>query len=131
MAVSRQVDQHGRHEHSPRGPAAASACQGRASPTPIGELKMVYRHADGLAERGHEVTVAHPRHPVRHPDGPRPRTVTPSTPEGADPHPWCRLRLNDVVCVCVSEVRVPGDPGQPGPDLAIDVAELIWEPIAD
>ena len=26
MAVSRQVDQHGRHEHSPRGPAAASAC---------------------------------------------------------------------------------------------------------
>ena len=64
---------------------------GRASPTPIGELKMVYRHADGLAERGHEVTVAHPRHPVCHPDGPRPRTVTPSTPEGADPHPWCRL----------------------------------------
>jgi glycosyltransferase involved in cell wall biosynthesis len=63
---------------------------GRASPTPIGELKMVYRHADGLAGRGHEVTVAHPRRPVRHPDGPRPRTVTPSTPEGSDPHPWYR-----------------------------------------
>src|SRR5712692_1862617 len=39
----------------------------------------------------------------------------------------CR-RLNDVVCVCVGEVRDPGDPGQPGPDLVIDVAELIWEP---
>jgi glycosyltransferase involved in cell wall biosynthesis len=35
--------------------------------------------------------VAHPRHPVRHPDGPRPRTVTPRTPAGADPHPWYRL----------------------------------------
>jgi len=63
----------------------------RASPTPIGELKMVYRHADGLAARGHEVTMAHPRHQVHHPDGPRPRTVTPGMPEGADPHPWYRL----------------------------------------
>jgi len=44
----------------------------------------------------------------------------------ADREP-CR-RLNDVVCVCVGEVRDPGDPGQPGPDLVIDVAELIWEP---
>jgi hypothetical protein len=29
------------------------------------------------------------------------------------------------------EVRAPGEPGQAGPDLVIDVAELIWEPIAD
>jgi hypothetical protein len=40
-------------------------------------------------------------------------------------------RLNDVVCVCVGEVRAPGDPLQDSPDLVIDVAELIWEPIAD
>ena len=41
------------------------------------------------------------------------------------------LRLNEVVCVCVGEVRAPSDPNQRGPDLVIDVAELIWEPIAD
>jgi len=45
----------------------------------------------------------------------------------ADREP-CR-RLNDVVCV--GEVRAPSDPGQLEPDLVIDVAELIWEPIAD
>ena len=39
--------------------------------------------------------------------------------------------LNDAVCVCTGEVRAPSDPGQAGPDLVIDVAELIWEPIAD
>ena len=27
--------------------------------------------------------------------------------------------------------RAPIDPGQAGPDLVIDVAELVWEPIAD
>ncbi len=35
-------------------------------------------------------------------------------------------RLNDVVCVCVGEVR-----GSSDPDLVVDVAELIWEPMAD
>ena len=40
-------------------------------------------------------------------------------------------RLNDVVCVCVGEVRAPSEPDQESPDLVIDVAELIWEPIAD
>jgi hypothetical protein len=40
-------------------------------------------------------------------------------------------RLNDAVCVCVGEVRAPGDPDQVEPDLVLDVAELIWEPIAD
>jgi len=40
-------------------------------------------------------------------------------------------RLNDVVCVCVGEVRTPGDPDQAEPDLVVDVAELVWEPIAD
>jgi hypothetical protein len=39
-------------------------------------------------------------------------------------------RLNDAVCVCVGEVRAPRDPSQPEPDLVLDVAELIWEPIA-
>ena len=39
-------------------------------------------------------------------------------------------RLNDAVCVCVGEVRAPADPAQPEPDLVLDVAELIWEPIA-
>ena len=40
-------------------------------------------------------------------------------------------RLNDAVCVCVGEVRAPADPAQPEPDLVLDVAELIWEPIPD
>ena len=40
-------------------------------------------------------------------------------------------RLNDVVCVCVGEVRVPSDPDQESSDLVLDVAELIWEPIAE
>jgi len=39
-------------------------------------------------------------------------------------------RLNDVVCVCVGEVRRP-DPAQAEPDLVLDVAELVWEPIAE
>ena len=37
----------------------------------------------------------------------------------------------DAVCVCAGEVRAPADPAQAGPDLVMDVAELIWEPIAD
>ena len=39
-------------------------------------------------------------------------------------------RLNDVVCVCVGEVRASDDPSQPSPDLVVDVAELVWEPVA-
>ena len=40
-------------------------------------------------------------------------------------------RLNDVVCVCVGEVRAPEDPDQPEPDVVVDVAELVWEPVGD
>jgi hypothetical protein len=40
-------------------------------------------------------------------------------------------RLNDVVCVCVGEVRAPDDPNRGSSDIVIDVAELIWEPIAE
>ena len=47
------------------------------------------------------------------------------------PESWAVRRLNDAVCVCTGEVRAASDPAQPGPDLVIDVAELIWEPIAD
>ncbi len=47
----------------------------------------------------------------------------------ADREPYSRL--NDVVCVCAGEVPAPADPEQPGPDLVVDVAELIWEPMAD
>jgi hypothetical protein len=37
-------------------------------------------------------------------------------------------RLNDIVCVCVGEVRAR----HAGPsDLVVDVAELVWEPIAE
>jgi hypothetical protein len=39
-------------------------------------------------------------------------------------------RLNDVICVCVGEVRAPEDLDVESPDLMLDVAELIWEPIA-
>ncbi|WP_438854527.1 hypothetical protein [Agromyces sp. M3QZ16-3] len=38
-------------------------------------------------------------------------------------------RLNDVVCVCVGEVRSSEDGSAEGPHLVLDVAELIWEPI--
>jgi hypothetical protein len=47
----------------------------------------------------------------------------------ADSEPY--RRLNDAVCVCVGEVRTPSDPDQSGPDLVIDIAELVWEPIAE
>ena len=47
----------------------------------------------------------------------------------ADREPY--RRLNDAVCVCIGEVGASGDPGQPEPDLVLDVAELIWEPIDD
>ena len=40
------------------------------------------------------------------------------------------MRLNDAVCICVGEVRTPADPTQREPDLVLDVAELVWEPIA-
>jgi hypothetical protein len=40
-------------------------------------------------------------------------------------------RLNDVVCVCVGEVRATDGPERGGPDLVLDVAELVWEPLAD
>jgi hypothetical protein len=57
------------------------------------------------------------------------RQVVGSVFHQADRDPY--RRLNDVVCVCVGEVRAPEQPGQAGPDLVMDVAELIWEPIAD
>jgi len=38
-------------------------------------------------------------------------------------HPRHR-QLNDVMCVCVGEVRSPADPREPGPHLVLDVAEL-------
>ena len=39
--------------------------------------------------------------------------------------------LNDVVCVCVGEVRTSTDPSSASPDLVMDVAELVWEEIAE
>ena len=60
---------------------------------------------------------------------PERRQVVGSVFHVADREP--HSRLNDAVRVAAGEVRAPGDPGQAGPDLVIDVAELIWEPIAD
>jgi hypothetical protein len=60
---------------------------------------------------------------------PERRQIVGSVFHVADREPY--RRLNDVVCVAAGEVRPPGDPAQAGPDLVIDVAELIWEPIAD
>ena len=57
------------------------------------------------------------------------RQIVGSVFHQADREPY--RRLNDAVCVCAGEVRAPTDPGQAGPDLVMDVAELIWEPIAD
>jgi len=39
-------------------------------------------------------------------------------------------RLNDVVCVCVGEVRT-SDHAHGATVLVMDVAELVWEPIGD
>jgi hypothetical protein len=60
---------------------------------------------------------------------PERRQVVGSVFHSADREPY--RRLNDAVCVCAGEVRAPSTPGQAEPDLVIDVAELIWEPIAD
>ncbi len=40
-------------------------------------------------------------------------------------------RLNDVVCVCAGEVRAADDPDRESPDLVLDVAELVWEPVGE
>jgi hypothetical protein len=40
-------------------------------------------------------------------------------------------RLNDVVCLCTGEVRASNVSDHDSPDLVMDVAELIWEPIAE
>ena len=47
----------------------------------------------------------------------------------ADREPY--RRLNDVVCACAGEVRAPRDPDQEGPELVVDVAGRVWEPVAD
>jgi hypothetical protein len=47
----------------------------------------------------------------------------------ADREPY--RRLNDLVYACTGEVRAPSGPNQDEPDLVVDVAELVWEPIAD
>ena len=38
-------------------------------------------------------------------------------------------RLNDAVCVCVGEVRARPDADEASPELVLEVAELIWEPV--
>jgi hypothetical protein len=40
-------------------------------------------------------------------------------------------RLNDVVCVCAGEVRAPEHSSDANSLLVVDVAELVWEPIAE
>src|SRR4051794_1355206 len=58
------------------------------------------------------------------------RQVVGSVLHSSDKDPY--RRLNDAVCVCVGEVRAPADPAAGRePDLVLDVAELIWEPIAE
>ena len=56
------------------------------------------------------------------------RQIVGSVFHWSDSEPY--RRLNDVVCVCVGEVRAPTEADQQEPDLVLDVAELIWEPIA-
>lgn len=55
------------------------------------------------------------------------RQIVASILHSCDREPYSRL--NDAVCVGVGEVRRPADPTAPSPDLVIDIAELIWEPI--
>jgi hypothetical protein len=57
------------------------------------------------------------------------RQIVGSVSHLSDSDPY--RRLNDVVCVCVGEVRARDHPARESPDLVVDVAELVWEPIAD
>jgi hypothetical protein len=56
------------------------------------------------------------------------RQIVGSVRHTSDSDPY--RRLNDVQCVCVGEVRAPDNPTS-SPNLVIDVAEVIWEPIAE
>jgi hypothetical protein len=47
----------------------------------------------------------------------------------SDQEPYSRL--NDAVCVTIGEVRSAPESSDEGPTLVVDVAELIWEPIAE
>jgi hypothetical protein len=40
-------------------------------------------------------------------------------------------QLNDAVCVCVGEVRAAAQDSEDSPDLVLEVAELVWEPLVD
>lgn len=53
----------------------------RTAQRPVGALKVIYEHADRLADRSHHVTLVHPRCPGT---------------QGADPHPWFGFRSKDV-----------------------------------
>ncbi len=57
------------------------------------------------------------------------RQVVGSVMHLSDSQPYSRL--NDAVCVCVGEVRTLDGPERASSELVLDVAELIWEPIAD
>ena len=58
------------------------------------------------------------------------RQVVGAILHSSDQEPYSRL--NDAVCVSVGEVRSARDPSDDaGPTLVVDVAELIWEPIAE
>ena len=57
------------------------------------------------------------------------RQVVGSVMHLSDSQPYSRL--NDAVCVCVGEVRTLDGPERASSELVIDVAELIWEPIAE
>jgi hypothetical protein len=57
------------------------------------------------------------------------RQIVGSVVHLSDAEPY--RRLNDVVCVCAGEVRRRPPPDDDNSDLVLDVAELIWEPIAD
>ena len=60
---------------------------------------------------------------------PERRQIVGSVFHQADREP--HSRLNDAVCVSIGEVRAPADQEQGETELVVDVAELIWEPIAD
>jgi hypothetical protein len=115
----------------------------RRSSNRAGSSTCVTRQATHLNRRGRTVLPSRPGpNTVRRRRGaimvemhgygrahpPERRQIVGSVLHLADREP-CR-RLNDAVCVCVGEVRAPADPAQAGPDLVIDVADLIWEPIA-
>jgi hypothetical protein len=96
-----------------------------ASPKPVGGAKTVYRYADELAARGHQVVLVHPqesllasvrarldRDPELQSQGPGSKDADPTgtAERGGQPHPWYKSRpeVLDLLLPGLEEQWIPG-----------------------